>query len=203
MVHPWLIGLKVNFSFRKERTWGVHPKYHFALSHHSSVRGWVRQAVLMNLALGTETGCCNLKKRIWLLFVVCLLFCFVFLFFLPYMILGFLSFSRGPVMAFWSHWSKLNASCELVVLVRNMKTPSTQRPQEFCTLNFLVIAGAVCFTQRSARQGTYRDLKRSDHSSLWGLLVCWLCARWHFSLRRETETDSTAGPRMPRSWTSH
>lgn len=47
-----------------------------------------------------------------------------------------------------------------------------------------MIAG-VCFTQRRARQRTHRDPERSDHSSVRGLLVCWLCTRWHFSLRRE------------------
>ena len=87
------------------------------------------------------------------------------------------------VMAFLPPLNKPGVSCQLFLLLRLMKWPLTQR--SLCT-RLSAIAGAVCFTQKRQRQRTHGDLERSDHSSLGGLLVCWLCAHWHFSLRRET-----------------
>lgn len=40
---------------------------------------------------------------------------------------------------------------------KDLKNPNTE---------LLVIAGAVCFAQRRARQQIHGDLQRSDHSSL-------------------------------------
>lgn len=147
------------------------------------------KAVLTNLALGTQTWMSSFKKI--LAPVCCLVYYFVlFLWFL--LLLWFWAlchFSLVPFLAFWPHLSKLRASCELVMSLNNIKMPSTQEPQESEHLSLRGCRSS--FTRRRARQRTHRNLERSDHSSLWGLLVCWLCARWHFSLRRESETDST------------
>lgn len=101
------------------------------------------------------------------------------------MIVGFLSFP--PCTPSW----RLNligpSWCELVIPVNDVKRPSTKRPQESLHWTF-----NDC-RQRRAGWWTRRDLERSDHSSLRGLLVRWLCTCWHFSLRRQARQTAQLG----------
>ena len=110
-LHP-----EVNFMFRVKRARGVYPKYLFTLSHHLSLRGRMRQPLFMDLALG-NTDRISVFFLIWLLFVVCLLFCF-YPFYDHYILFGSMLFPSGLVLAFWPHWSMLRASFELVMLTR-------------------------------------------------------------------------------------
>lgn len=96
-----------------------------------------------------------------------------------------------PRMAFGPHWNK------------PMRAGYVSERHEKDLKNLCAEGFNDCRSLFHAEAGETGNTKRSDRSSLWGLLVCWLCARLHFSLRREQETDSTAGPCMPQSWKSH
>lgn len=122
---------------------------------------------------------------------LCLLFCFCAFLLLHYYDCGLYVISLCTPS--W-HLSLIGASwCEPVMSVNKRETKGPQHKDLKNLYTELLMIAVVSFRRRRARRRTHRDLERSDHSSLWGLLVCWLCTRWHFSLRRETRRTAQLG----------